>query len=121
MALNLSYIHTKNTLQLAEQKSSVSLAIVNKVKELDGFERLKHDTELCCFICRCLENSIECRKVDKKRLAFEVYDKLFEMSGDDKQIISTLIDFLCANKLIKKMNTLKKWSRLTSDFFARIL
>ena len=121
MAINLSYIHTKNTLALAEQKSSVSSAIVLKVKELDGFERLKHDTELCVFICRCLENAIECKKVDKKKLAFEVYDKLFEMSGDDKLIISTLIDFLCANKLIKKMHTLKKWSRLTGDFFLRRL
>jgi len=121
MAINLSYIHTKNTLLVAEQKSSVSSAIVAKVQELDNYEKLKFDTELCVFICRCIENALECKKVDKKKLAFEVYDKLFEMSSDDKQIISTLIDFLCSNKLIKKMNTVKKWSRLTSDFFLKRL
>ena len=119
MAINLSYVHTKNNLLVAEQKSSVSSAIVAKVQELDDHLKLKFDTELCVFICRCIENALECKKINKKQLAFEVYDKLFEMSSDDKHIISTLIDFLCSNKLIKKKNTFKKWSRLTSDWFLK--
>lgn len=121
MAINLSYVKTKNTLQIAEHKTSLCSAIVAKVEEIDNHTKLKFDTELCVFICRCVENALDNKKIDKKKLAFEVYDKLFEMSSDDRTIISNLIDFLCDNKLIKKVNTIKKWSRLTSDFFVRHL
>lgn len=123
MAINLSYVKTKNTLQVAAHKTDLLGAIVAKVEEIDNHTKLKFDTELCVFICRCIENALECKKkkIDKKTLAFEVYDKLFEMSSDDRAIISTLIDFLCNNKLIKKIPTLYKWGRLTSDFFTRHL
>ena len=60
-------------------------------------------------------------KINKKALVFEVLDKLFDMSSDDKAIISASIEFLHINKLIKKVGILKKWSRLTSDFFLKRL
>ena len=120
MAINLSYIHTKNSLWEASQRSALCAAICDRVKEVDNYEKLKFDNELLIFLCSCVENSVDKKdktKIDKKALVFEVLDKLFEMSSDDKAILSASIEFLHSNKLIKKVGTLKKYSRLASDFF----
>jgi len=120
MAINLSYIQTKHSLWEASQRSALCAAICDRVKEVDNYEKLKFDNELLIFLCSCVENSVDKKdktKIDKKALVFEVLDKLFEMSSDDKTILSASIEFLHSNKLIKKVGTLKKYSRLASDFF----
>jgi uncharacterized protein YlaI len=120
MAINLSYVKEKHSLWEASQRSALCVAICDRVKEVDNYEKLKFDNELLIFLCSCVENSVDKKdknKINKKALVFEVLDKLFEMSSDDKSIISASIEFLHSNKLIKKVGTLKKYSRLASDFF----
>lgn len=108
MSINLSYINTKHTLQVAKHKTDLRTAIVAKVQEIENFAALKFDNELLIFVCNCIENALDV-KMDKKTLALQIYDELFEeLSKDDKAIISSSIDFLCNNKLIKKMPTVKK-------------
>jgi hypothetical protein len=120
MAINLSYVKEKHSLWEASQRSALCAAICDRVKEVDNYEKLKFDNELLIFLCSCVENSVDKKdktKINKKALVFEVLDKLFEMSSDDKAILSASIEFLHSNKLIKKVGTLKKYSRLASDFF----
>lgn len=122
MAINLSFVKTKHSLFEASQRSALCAAICDRVREVDNYEKLKFDNELLIFLCSCVENSIDKKdkiKIDKKTLVFEVLDKLFDMSSDDKAIISASIEFLHSNKLIKKVGTLKKYTRLASDWFLK--
>ena len=122
MAINLSFVKTKHSLFEASQRSALCAAICDRVREVDNYEKLKFDNELLIFLCSCVENSIDKKdkvKIDKKTLVFEVLDKLFDMSSDDKAIISASIEFLHSNKLIKKVGTVKKYARLASDWFLK--
>ena len=107
MSINLSYINTKHTLQVAKHKTDLCMAIVAKVQEIEKYGALKFDNELLIFVCNCIENALDV-KMDKKTLALQIYEELFEISPDDKAILSSSIDFLCNNKLVKKMPTVKK-------------
>jgi hypothetical protein len=120
MSINLSFVKTKNTLSAAAHKKSLKDSIIARIVEIDRHEALKFDNELLIFLCNCIENASDA-KMDKKTLALDILHTVFELSQDDRAILGTSIDFLCNNKLVKKMNTLTKWSRLTSDFFVRHL
>ena len=122
MAINLSFVKTKHSLFEASQRSALCAAICDRVREVDNYEKLKFDNELLIFLCSCVENSIDKKdkiKIDKKTLVFEVLDKLFDMSSDDKAIISASIEFLHSHKLIKKVGTIKKYTRLASVWFLK--
>jgi len=120
MSINLSFVKTKNTLSVAAHKKNLKDSIIAKIVEIDKHETLKFDNELLIFICNCIENALDV-KMDKKALALDILHTVFELSMDDRMILGTSIDFLCNNKLVKKMHTFTKWSRLTSDFFVRHL
>jgi len=112
MSINLSYINTKHTLQVAKHKTDLRSAIVTKVQEIDNYKALKFDNELLIFVCNCIENALDV-KMDKKVLALQIYEQLFdELSHDDKSILSSSIEFLWSNKLIKKMPKVKKYAKI---------
>jgi hypothetical protein len=51
-------------------------------------------------------------------LALQIYDQLFEeLSQDDKAILSSSIEFLWSNKLIKKMPKVKKYAKILFNSF----
>ena len=117
MSINLSYINTKHTLQVAKHKTDLKSAIVAKVEEIDNYKALKFDNELLIFVCNCIENALDVR-MDKKVLALQIYEQLFEeLSQDDKSILSSSIEFLWSNKLIKKMPKVKKYAKIFFNSF----
>ena len=71
MSINLSYINTKHTLQVAKHKTDLRSAIVTKVQEIENHKALKFDNELLIFVCNCIENALDI-KMDKKVLALQV-------------------------------------------------
>jgi len=98
------------------------MSIVEKVKEIEKYRSLKFDNELLIFVCSCIENALDvAKKVDKKAIALEIYETLFEVTSDDRQVISCAIDFLCNNGLVKKVNTLKKYARIIENYIVRKL
>lgn len=112
MSINLSYINTKHSLQVAKHKTDLCSAIVGKVQEIENHKALKFDNELLIFVCNCIENALDV-KMDKKSLALQIYTQLFdELSPDDKAILSSSIEFLWTNKLIKKMPKVKKYAKM---------
>lgn len=121
MAINLSYIKTKHTLQTAEHKTVLCLAIVEKVRQIDNHGALKFDNELLIFVMSCVENALESKKIDKKTLVLEIFEILFETSGDDKRVISNSIDFLCNNKLVKKIPSVTKYALMFGNYISNKL
>lgn len=117
MSINLSYMNTKHTLQVAKHKTDLRSAIVAKVEEIENHKALKFDNELLIFVCNCIENALDI-KMDKKVLALQIYEQLFdELSPDDKAILSSSIEFLWSNKLIKKMPKVKKYAKILFNSF----
>jgi hypothetical protein len=93
--------------------------IVEKVQQIENLDALKYNGELVLYVCSviecaCLENKI---KTDKLELFIQVYDKVFEMSVQDKVVVTQMLDFLHKNNLIKGLkypifNFLKKGLKL---------
>lgn len=115
MSINLSYIKPKHSLHKAEHNNVLRKSIVAKIQLIDNYTALKFDNELLIFLCSCIENSLE-YKQDKKELALEILGHLFELSSDDKEILSVSIDFLCNNKLVKKIPRITKYALMFGDF-----
>ncbi len=119
-SINLSYIKPRNTLQTAAHLSDLTNAIVAKVKEIDNYLDLKHDAELLIFICNCIENAVKDKKagkkVDKKALCLDILDKIFLLTPDDTAMLSSSIDFLCNNKLVSLIPSLKKYTLIIINY-----
>lgn len=118
-SINLSYIKPKNTLSVSSHRADLVNAIVEKVKEIDGYAGLKFDNELLIFVCNCIENGLVHKSIDKKELCLEVFDKLFCPNAAEKVILSSSIDFLCSNELIKSIPTLKKYLAIIINYLKK--
>lgn len=100
---SLENIKFKNSMKSHMTDSNIVAWIVSKVQEIENIEALKYNGELVLYICSviecaCLENKI---KTDKLELFIQVYDKVFEMSVQDKVVVTQMLDFLHKNNLIK--------------------
>ena len=116
MSINLSYIKPRNSLSVACIKSDLCNAIILRVQSIDGFQNLKFDNELLIFVCNCIENTVDSKKLDKKTLVLEIFIKLFELSEQESAIISKSVDFLCDNSLVAKVPSIQKYSSILSSY-----
>jgi len=116
MSVNLSYIKTRNSLNLECVKSDLANAIITRVQGIENFQKLLHDKELCVFICSAIENTVESKKIDKKALVVYIYKKLFEITDEDVDIISSSINFICDNGLVVKVGTFKKYTSIIGNY-----
>jgi len=116
MSVNLSFIKTRNSLNLACIRSDLVNAIVTRVQGIENYHILKFDNELLIFICNCVENTVDSKKIDKRHLVLSIYKKLFEISEEDHTIIGNSVNFLCDNRLVEKIPTIQKYSSLISNF-----
>lgn len=112
---SLENIKFKNSMKSHITDANIVAWVVEKVQQIENVEALKYNGELVLYICSviecaCLENKI---KTDKLDLFIQVYDKVFEMSVQDKVVVTQMLDFLHKNGLIKGLkypvyNAIKK-------------
>lgn len=100
---SLENIKFKNSMKSHITDANIVTWVVEKVQQIENLEALKYNGELVLYICSviecaCLENKI---KTDKLELFIQVYDKCFEMSVQDKVVVTQMLDFLHKNGLIK--------------------
>lgn len=100
---SLDNIKFKGSMKSHMTDANIVAWIVSKVQEIENLEALKYNGELVLYVCSviecaCLENKI---KTDKLELFIQVYDKVFDMSVQDKVIVTQMLDFLHKNSLIK--------------------
>ena len=116
---SLETIKFKNSMKSHMTDANIVAWIVEKVQQIENLDALKYNGELVLYVCSviecaCLENKI---KTDKLELFIQVYDKVFEMSVQDKVVVTQMLDFLHKNNLIKGLkypifNFLKKGLKL---------
>jgi len=116
MSVNISYLAPKNSLAIASIKSALSASIVERVRAIDNYGELKTCNELLIFICSCVENTVDNKKIDKKTLVLDIYRRLYDLSTEEHLVISKSIDFLCDNALVKKIPAITKYSSILGNY-----
>ena len=120
--INLDYVKVENKLKVQQYNSELFALIVAKIKEIEGYDKLRHDNELLKFVCVCIENGVNekyetaKKKTDKKKLAMDVMNAVFTMNDSEKLIVSSGIDFLCDNKMVIKYSGFKKYTSIIGSY-----
>ena len=117
--IKLDYVKVENKLKVQQYNSELFTIIVAKIKEIEGYDKLRFDNELLKFVCVCIENGVNVnskKKTDKKQLAMNIMTTVFTMNDAEKLIVHNAIDFLCDNNMIIKYSGFKKYTSIIGSY-----
>ena len=117
----MEIVKFKNSLLKVCKIADISKTIVNQLKEKNlNLNDLRFDLELTTYICNVVENEIsDAEKEDKIKIIVDIIGQLYVLSNDDKNIITTQIEYLVNNKKIKKIKTSKWIWKSTQNWFIK--
>lgn len=103
---NLHLVMAKNHILAEVQKIKVKSQISDRLRELRlDVNKHKHDTQFLILICELIEYLVDKKdNIDKLEILFLVFDEFIVLTEEEKKIISDNINFICTNKLIKKVS-----------------
>ena len=98
----------KCNIEMKEKKKASTLQ-EHIIDEFKGIELDRNDPNLIRYILEKIENEIgnPCEDESRKNMFFDIYMGLFnikQMNADEKKNIIKVIDFICNEKLIRKVN-----------------
>ena len=120
--INLDYVKVEIKLKVQQYNSELFAIIVAKIKEIEGYDKLRFDNELLKFVCVCIENGVSekyalnKKKTDKKKLAMDIMSAVFTMNEAEKLIVNNAIEFLCDNNMIIKYSGFKKYTSIIGSY-----
>ena len=120
--IKLDYVKVENKLKVQQYNSELFAVIVAKIREIEGFDKLRFDNELLKFVCVCIENGVNekyamnKKKTDKKKLAMDIMTTVFTMNESEKLIVHNAIDFSCDNNMIIKYTSFKKYTSIIGSY-----
>ena len=105
----LEIIPLRNNLLLDYKRTEIKNKITSRILELGLVQdKYKTDSELLSLISSLVEHLvIKKDKISKKTLVIEIIDALFQLTDDEKNVLSNNIEFLHSNGLIKKVSYYK--------------
>ena len=119
MSSSTDLIPLKNSLKNLSDLATLKQMVCCKIQSIPNFQTLKGDVELILYACNTLENyhvDISANKIDKKLLIVNAFTELFNLTEDEKVILTNTIQFLfdhCKIKQVEKIvvigNKLKNW------------
>ena len=69
----------------------------------NDLKKYKFDAEFLLYICNLIEHLVGNNKIDKKKLAISILNSIFTLNLNEIEMLSSLIEFLHSNQLIKKI------------------
>ena len=111
--INLPDIKFKNNLSKHNIVYSLIDQISEKIKLIPEYQKIRVEIELVKTVCNIVENYVKKKnskdrnKVDKKQLVIDTLAKVFNYTEQEKNLVSSLIDYLFNNSQIKKMSYYK--------------
>ena len=94
----------KNVLRKNKIESDIGDIIVKKICLLGSdLKKHKFDTEFLLYACNLIEHLVGSNKTDKKKLAISILNSIFTLNLNEIEVLSSLIEFLHSNQLIKKI------------------
>ena len=106
-------IKFKNNLSKHNIVYSLIDQISDKIKLIPEYEKIRIEIELVKCVCNIVENYVKKKnskdknKVDKKQLVIDTLSKVFNYTDQEKNLVSSLIDYLFNNTQIKKSSFYK--------------
>lgn len=94
--------------------NSIIELIYEKIKNIPQYDKLQRNIDLIKLICELIENLVYENNVKsnipnfKLDLAIKVFQRLGFNKPDDVEFLQNSINFLCSNKMIKRVPLTKK-------------
>lgn len=106
---DLSIIPLKNSLAVDAKRIEVKSKIIERIRTLGlNLEQYRTSNELLLLVLNLIEYLVVKKdKIDKKALAIEIINDIFQMNNQEKQAVADNIEFLWVNKAIKKVSMWK--------------
>ena len=106
---DLHLIPLKSNLNSNYQFIECKNKIIARLSELHlNDNKFKIDSELLVLVCNLIEHLVSKKdKISKKELALDIFKALYNLSPEEEQSISNNIEFIWANKMIKKVSMYK--------------
>ncbi len=124
--VKLPEIVLKSTLKNHAVTEMSVAQIVEQLKLIPNLTNFKLNSDLISTICTAVENLETTKhkhdkKIDKKAIVISIMQQLFSLNTAEVDMISIQIDFLCENKMVKKVakTTLGKISKHIPSFFCK--
>lgn len=121
----LGLVKVKHSLATHEIENVIVQKIVTRIRAIPAFELLRQDPEIVLYACNLLENAytkkVDGKKVDKKELIVRAMTLTFCLKPEEQPAVEKCIDFLWANKKIKRISLIKKIGHYTWDWCSRRL
>jgi len=114
-------INPKNSLLRDKKFGEIKDIILKRLQEFPSVSNYKFNNEFLLFACTLLEHLvIKSDKISKKELLLEIYDVLFpSLTIEEKQQISSNIEFLLDNKQVKKVSNYKLFKASVQNWITR--
>lgn len=107
--MDLSVIPLRSNLLQNHKYLETKTAIIKRLQELhlnDG--KFKIDSEMLVLVCNLIEHLITKKdRISKKELAVDILDTLFGLTDDEKSSISSNIEFVHSNGMIRRISQYK--------------
>lgn len=102
-------VPVKNHLLKNLKVDEVKREIIERIQKFPNYNAYKNDVEFLLLVCNMIEHLIIKKdKIDKKQLLIEIYKQVFNnVTLDDVKALEQNIEFLHANKKIKKVSYYK--------------
>ena len=115
-------IKPKKSLLSEKRYGDIKEIILKRLEEFQNIDKHKFDNEFLTLPCSLIEHLVnQDDKINKKDLLLQIYDILFpNLSNEDKQQISTHIEFLMNNKEIKKVSNYKLFKKSVQEWISKI-
>jgi hypothetical protein len=114
-------IQPKNSLLRDKRFCEIKDIILKRLQEFPNVTNYKFNNEFLSFSMTLIEHLVKkTDKISKKELLLEIFDVLFpELTLEEKQQISTNVEFLLDNKQIKKVSNYKLFKASCSEWITR--
>lgn len=107
--MDLSVIALRSNLLQNHKYLETKTAIITRLQELhlnDG--KFKIDSEMLVLVCNLIEHLIIKKdRISKKDLAVDILDTLFGLTDEEKASISSNIEFVHSNGMIRRISQYK--------------
>jgi hypothetical protein len=111
--VSLADIGYKNKLKSHNIYFTLLNQIVDLIRKIPEYDKIRCETELVRTVCNMIENSSipkknsDGLKINKKQLVMDCLHRVFNYTPQEKEIVSAMIDFLISNKFVKKSSFYK--------------
>lgn len=116
----MELVKFKNSLSKHAIEQELMVLLIDSVKKIGNYDKLKLNIELTSYVCNIIENYIKPhKKFDKKQIAVDVLQSIFGLSPDEVILLENQIQYLLDNGKIKKTPMYKFAYKFAMSFISK--